>query len=610
MMDNDEYPHNFDELISKQTNVKYIGKGKVQCDCPLGGHKTPGKHMVITDYGDHAVVKCFPRDEHDNKAFAALYGWKSLIYRHNGNGHHQHTETHKEIEEIYDYKREGKLIFQVVRINPKGFYQRRPDPLKNGEFINNLDGIEPFLFYVDDIEKAISTGETIYIPEGEKDCQTLWERGLIGTTNPMGAGKWLDSYTDSLKGARVVILQDDDKPGKEFAYQKLNFLYGKVSSLKFVELPGIEEITRLNKIKYGKEKGADITDWLNMPDHDIDELLTLVNNTPEWTPDYEVRKQLICLQSITPKDFHWFAYPYITFGKLTILEGDPGDGKSTIACALAAGHSLGANIGWARLPIGTTLLMSAEDGKADTIRPRFDKLGADLKKIYLPNDLLTLDDAGIETLESWVRTLLPSLCVIDPIVGYVGQDMNINQANQVRHVLARIALIAEKYDIAFIVIRHLTKGNNQKAIYRGSGSIDFTAAARSVLMTGIDENTGERAIMHTKCNIAPKGDSIGYRLVDGGLEWTGKSDMTYKDISTENGGALDDAKAWLEQLLMDGDQETKFIFEEGHRIHDLSPSTLKRAKKLLNIESYSKPVLGKKGAGKWYWNYPGVNKND
>lgn len=591
-------PKTFEEVIAKCHNIKWLNSNEVQCDCDLLGHKTPAKHATVTNYGEYAVYKCFNNESHNSKAFAQLHGWDSLKFPANNNGQKAQFEPRREIEAIYDYKKDGQLIFQVVRTNPKGFYQRRPDG--KGDFIDNLKGIEPFLYHHDEVVKAVASGDTVYVPEGEKDADTLWNYGLIATTNPMGAGKekWHDSYTETLKGAKsMVILKDSDKVGEDFALYKASVLYGKVQSLKVPDLPS------------ANEKLKDITDWIEAGHH-ADELAAIVAHTPEWTPDWQIQKHLIWLNTVKPVAIDWLWFPYIALRKLTIVSGDPGDGKSTLLAAIAAGVSKGANIGLVKLPTGKTLIMSAEDGIADTIVPRLLKMGADMTQIVVPDELLTLDDAGMELLKRFIEIAKPTMVVIDPLQAYLDREMNTNQSNQVRYVMSRLAKIAESYGSALVVIRHLTKGSNQKAIYRGAGSIDFTGSARSELITGLNEETGERALIHSKCNLAPKGESIGYKLIDGGLEWTGKSEMTYRDVSSENGSAIDDAKAWLEQILLSGDKESDFIFTEGKKLYNLSPATLKRAKKVLGITSYCKPELGKKGAGQWYWNIPGVEKNN
>ena len=115
-------------------------------------------------------------------------------------------------------------------------------------------------------------------------------------------------------------------------------------------------------------------------------------------------------------------------------------------------------------------------------------------------------------------------------MAYLDVQMDVNKANMVRHITSRLAKLAETYNIAVIAVRHLTKNSCSKTIYRGQGSIDFTASARSVLLAGMDPDTQERGFVHIKCNIAAHGDAVGYKIEDNGgfgqFSWTGKSEIT------------------------------------------------------------------------------------
>ncbi|MGM0653577.1 MAG: DUF3987 domain-containing protein, partial [Bacillota bacterium] len=171
----------------------------------------------------------------------------------------------------YDYLDEkGGLLYQVCRVNgvdnKKTFYQRRPDG--NGSYINGLGDIETILYNLPEVKEAISKGKTIYLCEGEKDCNNLIKLGLIATTNPMGAGNWKESYTETLAEANVVILPDNDDAGRKHADQVAKSLQGKANSIKMLQLPGLPE------------KG-DVSDWLN-DGGDADILSKLSQETPEW----------------------------------------------------------------------------------------------------------------------------------------------------------------------------------------------------------------------------------------------------------------------------------------------------------------------------------------
>lgn len=174
----------------------------------------------------------------------------------------------RKIVATYDYVDEnGALIFQVVRYEPKSFAQRRPDG--KGGWLYNLDGVQRVLYRLPDVLKAKERGETIFITEGEKDTESLRALGLTATTNPHGANKWRDEYSETLRGAHVVIIPDKDEPGRRHAEQIAKSLYGKAASVKIAELPGA---------------GKDVSDWL-AAGYTREDLESLVAEAPEFEPE-------------------------------------------------------------------------------------------------------------------------------------------------------------------------------------------------------------------------------------------------------------------------------------------------------------------------------------
>jgi hypothetical protein len=199
-------------------------------------------------------------------------------------------------------------------------------------------------------------------------------------------------------------------------------------------------------------------------------------------------------------------------------------------------------------------------------------------------------------------------------MAYLDGKMDVNKANMVRHVTSRLAKLAETYDIAVIAVRHLSKSSSTKTIYRGQGSIDFTASARSVLLTGIDPDTLERGFVHIKCNIAAHGDSVGYKIEDNGsgagkFSWTGKSEITAARIFEVEIGdnALDKAKAFLRIQLADGKNLANDVYKAANE-QGVKERTLNQAKKELKIGSRREGKQGSK-AGHWYWFLEGTSND-
>lgn len=228
-----------DDFLSLLKGVKSTGNNQYMALCPAHDDKNQSLSVKLAD--GKILLKCFAGCVSENVLQALGLEIKDLFL----NGSKPKSE-HREIGAIYDYVDiEGALLFQVVRTKPKGFYQRRLDG--KGGYINNLKGITPVLYHLDDISRAIKNDDLICIVEGEKDCDNLWNIGLVATTNPMGAGKWRDSYSDILKESDVVISPDNDSSGYEHTSQVAKSLYGKAKRIRILELP---------------REFKDISDWL------------------------------------------------------------------------------------------------------------------------------------------------------------------------------------------------------------------------------------------------------------------------------------------------------------------------------------------------------------
>ncbi len=191
-----------------------------------------------------------------------------------------------------------------------------------------------------------------------------------------------------------------------------------------------------------------------------------------------------CLADVTPEPVTFLWPPYVPLCKLTLLEGDPGQGKSWLTMAVAASGSLGAGLpGMPAFAAFRSLIFTAEDGLADTLRPRLDTFTADPHLVYAHDRTVHLDTAeGLAELEREIVGRQPRLVIIDPIMAYVRSQTDVYRANEVRAVLASLAKLASQHGCAILAVRHINKAKGNRAIYAGQGSIDFTAAARSVLL--------------------------------------------------------------------------------------------------------------------------------
>jgi putative DNA primase/helicase len=496
---------------------------------------------------------------------------------------------------IYDYRDErGTLLYQVLRREPKGFVQRKPD---GDGWAYKLNGVRRVLYRLPDIIQA-AAGSRVFVVEGEKDADRLAGLGLVATTNAGGAGKWSAEFAEYLRGFHVVVIPDNDEPGEKHARQVEQSLRGIASSVRVLRLPNLPP------------KG-DVSDWLDAG-HAADELSALADAAQESaTAKAEgVALRIARMADVAAEVVRWLWHPYIALGKLTLLEGDPGLGKSWLTCALAAAVTCGRGLpGCEPFEPGNVLMLSAEDGLGDTLRPRLDAVGADVSRVFALAEPLTFDAPGLLRLETTILDCSPTLIIVDPLFAFTGGKVDIHRANECRAISAPLAAIAERTGCALVAVRHLGKSRGGgHALNAGIGSIDFTAAARSVLLVGQDpDEPTKRAVVQIKNNLAPHGEAIGYTLEDGGFFWTGASDLTAGRILSAAGdeeerGSMAEAVDFLRVALSDGGRDAKAIEAEAKHA-GVNPATLRRAKSRLGVRSHK---VGMPGAHyqKWVWELP------
>jgi hypothetical protein len=248
-----------DDFLSLLRGVKKASGGSYMALCP--GHDDHQQSLSVTEKEGKILLYCHAGCQLEDILRALGLEAKDLSLDS------PKTKTeHREIEAIYKYTDANGKPFEVVRTKPKGFYQRRPD--SKGGYINNLKGITPTLYHQDQLSKAIIANDPIFIVEGEKDCDNLWNIGLVSTTNPGGAGKWRDSYSEALRGADLIIIPDNDKPGRDHASQVAKSCYGLARRVQMLELPGDYK---------------DVSDWLSAGNTPED-LEHLVSQATEYHP--------------------------------------------------------------------------------------------------------------------------------------------------------------------------------------------------------------------------------------------------------------------------------------------------------------------------------------
>jgi len=202
------------------------------------------------------------------------------------------------------------------------------------------------------------------------------------------------------------------------------------------------------------------------------------------------------LSDVEPEEIEWLWQPLIPRGMITIMEGDPGIGKSYLAMHIAAQVSSGGTLpGAERLKRGRVLYLSAEDDAAFTIRPRIDAMGGDPSRIRFQSRYSPFDDAGLTRLRREVNANGPHLIIIDPLYAYVPSSADMYKPDEIRALLLEIDEVAKLKNSAIVVIRHLTKGGRDKALYQGAGSIDVIGAARSALLVAVHPEDRELTVV-------------------------------------------------------------------------------------------------------------------
>ena len=300
-----------------------------------------------------------------------------------------------------------------------------------------------------------------------------------------------------------------------------------------------------------------------------------------------------------------------------MVDGDPEVGKSFLSLAIATAVTLGTALpeGQAGRP-GGVLILTAEDGLGDTVRPRAEELGADLTKLFCLTAIATSDGKtkhfslaeDLETLEDYLRTCPISLIIIDPINAYLGASIDTNRDAALRSVLTPLAELAERFVVAVLVIRHLTKGTREKAIYRGQGSIAYVATARSVLLLGKNpQDESERVVVCIKNNLAAHPSAVSFELKEGEFHWKGLSTLTADDIlrpeSGERVSAVDEASTFLREALAEGSRPGTEVEKEA-KLQGISGPALQRARRNLAVVSKRIGEAGKQGGGAWLWSLP------
>ena len=318
--------------------------------------------------------------------------------------------------------------------------------------------------------------------------------------------------------------------------------------------------------------------------------------------------EVVKASEIEPKEVKWLWYPYIPFGKVTLLQGDPGDGKSKLMLSIAALLSKGEALPFTDEEVEpmTIIYQTTEDDADDTVVPRFNSAGGNGENlIFIKEDEKSLsfgDNRIAEAIEKYHAKLL----ILDPMSSYIGESCSMNNANETRAEFNHLIAVAKDTGCAIVIIAHMNKMRDTNPLYRTNGSIDIAGAARSILAitrTPNKEVPAERYLVQVKSNLAPTGSAILFEVSEKGVDFISEMEMTaeeaFQSLAPKIGRPNDKevkAKAFLIEMLKDGEMLSSDC-EEKLEAAGFRKSTIKKAKKNAGVISRKKGFL-------WYWSLP------
>src|SRR5215207_3774287 len=445
--------------------------------------------------------------------------------------------------------------------------------------------------------------KTLYITEGDKKADALASVGECCIAL-QGVQCWrvVEDWEEvKLYGREAVIAFDADvmvNPNVQKALQELaSFLQGRGALVKYLLWP-----ERYRGTKTG------IDDYLAAYGKILD-----LSKMAQGYPDIEAIPVGIILSEVQVETVEWLWEGRIPLGKITVLDGDPDNGKSVLTTDLAAQVTTGRPIPYGfskNFPQAGVVILSAEDGVGDTIRPRFDAADGDPKKvIILGNDNPFGIPEDLPELERAIKQVGAKLVIVDPIMAFLGENINSNSDKDVRSALKPLKQLAERTGAAVVIVRHLNKTPGGNVLYRGGGSIGIIGAARSGLIVGPHPHDEElRVLASQKHNLSMLPESLSYQITSAPnnpdaavIVYKGVVDMNARDllkppVEEQERSAMEEAKDFLRQALAAGERPASEVKAEAEAV-GVAWGTLKRAKVALGVEPNKRGTV-------WYWFLP------
>lgn len=553
-----------DSFLSKLDGVRAHAGGQFEARCPAHHDRVASLSVRAGDHGG-IVLRCHAGCE--TKAVVEALGLTL-----------GDLAGEPYVVATYDYiDLEGNVRYRVQRWSPKAF-----------RCVPGLPPIAERIPYgLAAVTWARTNGVPVYVVEGEKDVDRLAERHIPATCNVGGAGKWLAHYSDYLAGCDVIVVADDDEPGRKHARDVAASLRFTARSVYTCKPRYGNDISAL----FDAGWGLDQLDPL--PESDGAEMVTVAN---------------VIMKAVT-----WAWEGFIPFGKVTLIEGDPGDGKSLLAIDLVARWSSGAPMpDGQRRPGGGVgvAFLSAEDDPEDTLAPRLRAAGADVERVYvLAPGAMAERPFNVAADEAMLRALVIrhdiKVVIIDPLAAMLSDRVDTHVDASVRQGLFPLFRLARDTGAAVICIRHLNKASGGKAIYRGGGSIGFVGMARAAFSVGRNpDSPDQRVFSCVMSNLAVAPPSLGYSIENGAngpyVKWHGIVELSAQNVvDGQSREELDELLEFLNTVVENGQPMAwKDIVRRG-RQEGFSERSLRRRRRSSRLE----PIQGEGGRRGVRWGY-------
>lgn len=511
-----------------------------------------------------------------------------------------------------------RVVMWVVRVDTEdgGKVVLPVTPYKREWRVKGAEGPLP-LYRLPDL-----AGEPeVWVAEGEKCADVLAGLGLVGATSAGGADRAAGTDWGPLAGKLVVILPDHDVPGRKFAREAaaLCLKLDPPARVKVLELPGLEG-------------GEDVADWREeREDRPVEELrvelVAMAEGVPFIKPEQVMDAlEVVDMSTLTPKPIEWFWPGRVALGCITVIGGVPGCGKTFVVAYMAGvGTTDGRWCDGRCGPTGSVILVDGESDPERVLLPRLQAHGADTSRVGLVKMKHTVGEDGKKREVMFSLKDLPELeqvlrgrpdcklIVVDPVGSFLGQKVDAHRDNEIREVLAPLAVLAEKYGVAVVLVMHHRKGASDRADDKVMGSVGFVGIARQVWHVSKDaEDAKKRYFLAGKNNLSEEQKGLSF-TIEGNparVAWGGEVDESADDAmrGDRDGGRdggereeqaerLKEGKKFLEEMLAEGPVEMKVLEKEAKEA-GVAFATLRRAKHALRVKAEKS---GGSRTGPWVW---------